>query len=313
MSEEIQATSPSDIPPHPFAERIGKLRNAVGIAYDLQKVRIQVGNRSAKQAAPAHLDDADKAFLEKTGEGFEALETQAMKELKRLLKGIPVYEEWLKSVRGVGPAISAILVSEIDIRRAETPSKVFRYCGIAVDAEGHAERPKKGEKLHYNPWLKSKVLHVLAGCLIKAKNPVYKPIYDGAKHRRKHQLVPVCMGCNGTGKRLKVEREVKVAPGTKKPRNDSAKCWNCDGTGANAPWGREDKHREIDARRRMVKAFLGDFWRAWRTIEGLPVRASYAEEYLNRPHHPDPGPSPEFQREAEAIERELLKGGDFAT
>lgn len=275
-------------PPAPPSEpptKMEKLKNAVGIIYDIQKVRIQTGNRTARHAQPAHLDEKDQAFLAKVSSSFETVEKEGMKELKRLLKGIPVYEQYLSGIRGVGPALSAILISSIDINRADTPSKIWRYCGLAVDnVTGRAERMVKGQRAHHNPWLKAKVMHVLGGCLIKANNPTYKAIYDGRKNRRKNQIVEKCMGCDGTGKRAKVEREVEVELGTKKPRA-AAKCWNCDGTGGPAPWGRDDSHRELDARRVMVKMFLADMWRAWRIIEGLPVRPTYAEQYLGRVHN----------------------------
>jgi hypothetical protein len=43
-------------------------------------------------------------------------------------------------------------------------------------------------------------------------------------------------------------------------------------------------HRDRAAKRKMVKAFLQDLYVAWRELEGLPVRAPYAEEYLGRKH-----------------------------
>lgn len=46
----------------------------------------------------------------------------------------------------------------------------------------HSERPVKGEKLHYNKFLKSKMVHVMSGCLLKANSP-YRSFYDNYKHR----------------------------------------------------------------------------------------------------------------------------------
>jgi hypothetical protein len=45
-----------------------------------------------------------------------------------------------------------------------------------------------------------------------------------------------------------------------------------------------DGHRDHAAKRYMVKMFLKDLYVAWRTMEGLPVRVPYQEEYLNHVH-----------------------------
>lgn len=39
-------------------------------------------------------------------------------------------------------------------------------------------------------------------------------------------------------------------------------------------------HREFAARRKMYKQFLAHYWLVWRTLEGLPTRPPYVEEYL---------------------------------
>ena len=44
-----------------------------------------------------------------------------------------------------------------------------------------------------------------------------------------------------------------------------------------APWGKGAKHRHQAATRYMVKQFLADLWREWRTREGLPVVPTYHE------------------------------------
>jgi hypothetical protein len=43
-------------------------------------------------------------------------------------------------------------------------------------------------------------------------------------------------------------------------------------------------HRDRAAKRKMIKAFLTDLYKAWRALEGLHVRAPYHEEYLGHKH-----------------------------
>jgi len=99
-----------------------------------------------------------------------------------------------------------------------------------------AERPTKGEKLHYNKFLKTKLVGVMGSCLLKANSP-WRKFYDDYKHRLK-----------SAGK------------------------------------GMSDGHRNSMANRYMVKMLLQEFWIQWRTLEGLPIRAPYQEEYLGHKH-----------------------------
>lgn len=289
-----------------------KIKNAVRYFYDLQRLRIQAKGRSAKKAeiAEAHLDDGDKAFLNRQGEKLNDIEKDALKEVKRLIKGVPIYEDFLKGVRGIGPTLSGVLIAEINIENCNTASQLWAWCGLATERycaacnisipeEPHEEnkcpkcggtkhyhkavRPKRGEKLKYNPWLKSKLLKVMGDCFLKSNSP-YRKSYDDYKHRKENQEVKVCMGCNGSGEVSRVEREKVVDIGTKKPRK-KAECPNCEGTGGPAPWGASKAHRAAASNRYMVKQFLLDLWKEWRKLEGLEVRPPYAEEYLNRVHH----------------------------
>jgi hypothetical protein len=50
--------------------------------------------------------------------------------LNKMLKGIPIYDEFLEGVTGCGTAMSAVLISEIDITKAEYPSSLHKYAGL---------------------------------------------------------------------------------------------------------------------------------------------------------------------------------------
>jgi hypothetical protein len=74
--------------------------------------------------------------------------TKLESAMNRELKKLPVYNLFLKNVYGVGPVVAGYLVANIDIRRAEKPSQLQRYCGVAV-INGHFERRESGPK--YDP------------------------------------------------------------------------------------------------------------------------------------------------------------------
>lgn len=339
-------------------ERVAQLRHAVRFAYDIQKMRISQGNRAGPQAeqTEAKLDEGQKAFLAAASARLHLIEQDAFAEVKRLLKGIPIYEEWLSAQKGVGATTAGFLVSSIDIKRANSPSSIWALCGLGVmgsepsvviancyavllrdalhgktrndvalhveqegdnarvraevltpyseegkdrrrievlgevykfveannwgasaymeSSTGVGQRRVKGEKANYNPWLKSKVIAVLGGCLIKAQSKPWVDFYYNYKTRKANQW-GTCMLCGGT----------KLFE--KKP------CGNCkkvlpDGTEESTgvgPWGRSDAHRHQAAVRYMVKRFLVELYAQWRALEGLPVRVPYEVEYLHRKHH----------------------------
>lgn len=179
--------------------QILRLRRATRFFYDQQKLRIQFGNRNAKRddGTSAILDDQDKAFLEKQSEGLHELEKSTLKEVERLLKPIPIYK-WLKAQKGCGPTMAGVIISEIDISKAHTVSALWKYCGLSCEG-GVADRPKRGQKLTYNPFVKTKLVGVLGSCMIKANSP-WRSFYDNYKTRKKNTQVPVCMQCDGKGK-----------------------------------------------------------------------------------------------------------------
>jgi hypothetical protein len=259
-----------------------KLRAAVRFFYDLQKLRIASLHRSEPKKGEAPkiiLDEDDKKYIDLMGKGIKKLERDALKEITRIASQSVVYE-YLIGLRGVGPTIAGFLISEFDITRSNRPSQFWAFAGLHVE-DGKSPRPHKGEKLKWNKWLRAKCVFVLGGALIKSNNAEYRELYDNYKHRKVTQLGE-CRPCKGTGK--------ATSPESKK----SVKCWNCVGnkngeyTPDRAPWGQSDAHRHQASVRYMVKQFLADLWREWRTREGLPVVPTYHEAKQGYVHGGDP-------------------------
>ena len=259
------------------------LRRKVKMFYDMQRLRIQTAGRTYDRAAENEIElaEVDIIQLERRAGELEGVEKEILRDIAAHLKTMPVYTEILsdkKRFKGIGVTLAAVIISEVDIKRAETASALWRYAGLAPvpcrrcklckdevkKARGgsyvhafnradkckikevpesntyessRAERPAKGEKLAYNRFFKTKMVGVMADCLLKANSP-FRSFYDDYKHR----LV--------SGNR-----------------------------------GRSDGHRHRMALRYMVKQVLLEIWRDWRELEGLAVRPSYQEEYLGHTHH----------------------------
>lgn len=252
-------------PSSPSAARI-RLRYAVRYFYDLQRLRIQSAGRYLPKgdAAQIEMSESDQVFFARTSSNLNALEKQALKEVAGLLAHFPI-SEWLLAQRGLGPTMAAVIISSFDINRANTASALWAVSGLNV-VDGKAPRPTKGEKLKYNAWLRTKMVGVMAGNFLKTGSS-WRQFYDDYKHRKQTQIVPVCAACEGVG------------------RKGKELCSNCKGGKSPAPWGKSDGHRHNAALRYMVKMFLAELYVQWRTLEGLPVRPSYQEEYLGHVHH----------------------------
>lgn len=308
----------------PFAERREKYREAaelIRLFYDFQDARIAYGHRSRRtrgeNEAEIILSPEQQDRLARLNKPMAELERLTLKEANKVFAGHPVYD-WLISQRGISVTLAPVLMGSLDIFRANTPSKFWAVCGLGVRPDGTRDRPIKGEKLHYNPHLKSRCF-LLGECMIKANNVEWRKVYDGYKHRKSSMRVH-CMACDGTGtsrfaepdeKELEqeiadatqandaaiaagdgpvapvLEQEITLADVKAKKRRarKPKQCLNCEGTGM-GPWGVSAAHRHKASMRYMVKLFLAELWKRWREHEGLEVRVPYAEQYLGmKPHN----------------------------
>lgn len=279
------------------------LRTLVRGAYDIQKLRIQAGNRIVGNfkvklgQEPGHKEDeidaegkaillAIRASYKKLTDGvvtfprastfkgdevissftelalvaqyldMERSEADHFRRLGGALKGIPIFDTFLADVKGVGPAMAGVIISEIDIHKARHPSSLWAYAGLDVAADGGG-RSRKADHLvereyaakdgemktrkgiTFNPFLKTKLTGVLASSFLRAGDGPYSKIYRDYK--------------------LRLESHAKYAEVSK-------------------------GHRHNMAMRYMIKMFLIDLYAKWRPLEGLPVSLPYHEAKLGHKH-----------------------------
>lgn len=62
--------------------------------------------------------------------GYVQAEERQLKMLEHILEEVPLYTNWLKNIDGVGPLMSAVIVSEIDFTKCKYPSSLHRYAGL---------------------------------------------------------------------------------------------------------------------------------------------------------------------------------------
>ncbi len=285
------------------------LRSMVRGTYDIQELRIQMGNRLVGNfkvklgidpgTKEKDLSDKKKQSLlgklrkeytritdgivklDPEGDGiistaseltlighYIALLKQEKEQFLTLgkeLKQFPIWMNYLKDVKGVGPAMGAVMISEFDIYKADYPSSLWAYGGLDVvtdpkrctiaDGLGRSKkenhlitvkyRDKKGKdatrrSITFNPLLKTKLVGVLGPSFLRTKSH-YADIYQNEKHR--------------------LENHPK--------------------------YGLEEKpgHRHAMGIRKMVKIFLIDLYVEWRQLEGLPVSKPYHVAKQGRRDH----------------------------
>lgn len=307
------------------------LRAMVRGTYDIQEIRIQMGNRLVGNfkvklgIAPGTKEDdlSDKKKqnvlsvlrreyqritdgvikLNPSGDGIISTKSEMIlvghyvdlakqeerqfRGLNKLLAGFPIWNSYLSDVKGVGPAIGAILISEIDITKAKYPSSLWAYSGLDVatdpkrahapDGQGRSRRKehlmtvkyvnKDGEEktrnsITFNPLLKTKLIGVLGPSFLRAGVPCDKDCTKkGCEKRGEHNT--------GYG-----------SPYGEVYANERHRLQN-------HPDHKEKTkgHQHAMATRKAVKIFLIDLYKVWREMESLPVSKPYHESKLGMQQH----------------------------
>lgn len=250
-------------------EKRNVIRTIVRTMYDFQAQRVRMANRLKKKKDGSDQANAEEMNLEDESIGVivdvwkdcQESEKKLAKAVQAELKDVPIYRDWLKDIKGVGPLMAAVIIAEYDIEKATTVSKMWQFtglnpgmvCGIKGDGSKkdgtfrivktdtlvRGDKRTQGFLSPFNGWLRTKMVGVLAGSFIKCQSPYALDYYY-----------------------------------TYKKRLENEENWKDEKPG----------HRDKAAKRYMIKMFLKDLYVAWRKIEGLPVREPYAEEYLGKRH-----------------------------
>jgi hypothetical protein len=235
-----------------------KLLDALREQYKLLASAIMEHPRAKFQARGQITSYAEFALLSHYEELLKQEESQ-FRALGKVLAEVPIYNSFLSEVRGIGPAMAGVIVSEFDPHAAQYPSSFWKYAGldVAQDGKGRSRRAehlvdreyttKEGKtdtrkSITFNPWLKTKLLGVLGPSFLRANNLKYRKVYDDYRHR--------------------LENRPDMAQATPAIVHNRAL-------------------------RYMVKMFLIDLHREWRAIEGLPPTAPYHVAKLGMRDHND--------------------------
>jgi len=206
--------------------------------YAIQKIRIQAELRIKAFVREERLPEEHAEELHHWADDMlKAMETSIKRDVAKLLRGVPIWEEFFKPVKGVGPCLAGSLIAGIvDISRFEYVSSLWKYCGMDV-VDGEAPKRARGQKISWNPFLRM-TLYKASDSFIK-QNPeksLYRRLYDEKKAYYQAKFPePVEKGNGKKGKKY-----TKL-------------------------------HIHNMAKRYAGKIFLQHLWKTWRELEGLPV------------------------------------------
>jgi len=156
------------------------IRVLVDMYRTFQRKRIAFGNRvSALQRGSDEGDPAPHAGFMAM---FYAMESAVDRRMGQVVTEHPVYERWLKNVRGMGPTLAAQLLAMTGPDEAmaarETVSTLWAFAGMAVK-NGKGQRPVAGEKLPYNAKLRV-LLYNIGGSFLRSGSP-FRKVYDDSR------------------------------------------------------------------------------------------------------------------------------------
>jgi len=157
------------------------LRAAVEARERFQQERIRASNSIGaimRGSDPSSLK-SERQRLEKLLEYSQKLEEIYESFTESVAKEDPLIRV-LTAVRGVSHTSASKMLAYIDINKADTVSKLWRFCGYAV-IDGQAEKPQKGEKRHYSSRMKKYLYQI--GAQFLRNRARYALIYYVSRYR----------------------------------------------------------------------------------------------------------------------------------
>lgn len=165
---------------HGISDNLTVLSIIVRQLDDIQRQRIAMGNRIRAYEALGY--ESTVAWSIHTH--LKEIEGDVSKTVAKMVRQEPIYKVYLSHILGVGPQLSADLVTEIgDPGRFGTISALWAYCGLDVE-NGSARRRRKGETANWNQKLRSVCAKKLTDQFVKLQhneNCFGRALYDQYK------------------------------------------------------------------------------------------------------------------------------------
>jgi hypothetical protein len=147
-----------------------EVRFAARHFYRIQGHRIAIENQiRALKTNKLSTQPLDGYFIK-----LKDMETEIKERMVETLKDKPIWETFLKKVKGIGPVTASMLINLIQIEKAQYPSSLCKYAGMTPDS-----KRVKGKKLDYNPDMKVTMWKICKSFLMSSSP--YRKFYDQRK------------------------------------------------------------------------------------------------------------------------------------
>jgi hypothetical protein len=243
------------------------VRMLVRLRSDFQDMRKRMDNRLGRKADGTSQNVDERSFRVEDLENFKSIadtargqEHEIEKMLKKVLRRFQIYNQFLVNVKGVGEIAAGWIIAEYDIHKATTVSKLWQFTGLNPgEVQGKKRVEREDGEFDYVP----------SGDMVRGDRLTPGHV---APFNQKLRTAMVGVLADGFIKAQAPYAMDYYYP--YKARLEQEDNWSEESKG----------HRDRAAKRYMIKMFLKDLYVQWRTIEGLPVRAPYQEEYLGHKH-----------------------------
>jgi hypothetical protein len=282
------------------SHQIPKIRILVESYYDVQKVRIEEGNRIKDLIRRGVLPEPVAEELHSnTEKKLEAVERGFVEDLKKLVKFHVVWDRWLKDVNGIGTVLAAGLIAYADARKFDSVSKLWAYAGLHLISRCS----ECGKRTFATPrdtdaWMNKMVarLKMADDRKLKKEKATDEQLLEKVKASVCHceEAAPTMV----IAKRKKGELSDwnpklkthmwKVGESFVKVKGSYHDLYAKfkDEEQKKAPEGMAQAQIHARAKRKTVKIFLAHYWQTYRELTGLPTRSPYAMEHGHQEYIP---------------------------
>jgi len=206
-------------------------------------------------------------------------EENLKKQIEELIKKEPIYKEYLKHIKGIGPILTANLIALIDVSKFKNVSKLWAYTGLS--AEHYVNTCEKGHK--------SITSSQRLTCPVRMTNEKGKFEVCGAKIVKSEYVREPMKRKTGYivlyNKKLKVAMW-KISQAFIKTNGNYRLLYDEYKAQYMSREGMKKLHANNMAIRKVEKIFLANLWSVWRHQLGLDVPKPYVVEVLG--HTLDP-------------------------
>ena len=267
--------------------------------YDIQDLRIRTESRFENLKRDYKVPKNLQVNISKDNREYRQTEAWLKNKILKELDHYPVWTEWLKDIKGIGPCLAGGLIAWLrEIKRFKTVSAVFRYCGIGMITR--CKTCKKRIEPNPSGWINRRAGQRVVFLARVKKLSVKKQKMELIKWKKKYKAY-LCT-CQNPQPYDVIQKRTK---GEESDWSSKLKthCWKISSSFIKTKGGYRrhyDKvkaviaskhsdfskgHIDNQARRKTVQLFISHLFVQWNQLEGRPYISPYPIAKLGHTHY----------------------------